>query len=277
MKTKFFALAFLLAAMPAFAQAPVSTFFTSDTAGTVGMLIKYIGTGSAATVEIDGATGDIELEVADVADNTNVDQASVCAGGTAASLDVSDAQCDTFGEVVDLINASTHWRAVLVSALRSDSTNNTMTVLAESQATRTDGLTLYIDSAVADWAGNALVPQGCLTNIRCYMTPQGKLLENPFGGKRVSLRFFQGLSTFDSASLFKVYSVKVSNKAAGSETVTTVFQSATGASTVNAVAQALVNAALPGRPHEKMIVRIESTAATSAFSIQALGEESGVN
>jgi hypothetical protein len=277
MKTKFFALAFLLAAMPALAQNPVSTFFTSDTAGTVGMLIKYIGTGSAATVEIDAGTGDIELEVADVADNLNVDTSSVCAGGTAGSLDVSDAQCDTFGEVVDLINASTHWRAVLVSALRSDSTNNTMTVLAESQATRTDGLTLFIDSAVSDWAGNALVPTGCLTNIRCYMTPQGKLLENPFGGKKVSLRFFQGLSTFDTSSLFKVYSVKVSNKAAGAETVTTLFSASTGASTVNAVAQALVNAAIPGRPHEKMIVRIESTAATSAFSIQALGEESGVN
>ena len=277
MKTKFFALAFLLAAMPALAQNPVSTFFTSDTAGSVGMLIKYIGTGSAATIEVDAGTGDIEFEIADVSDVLNVDPSAVCAGGVANSIDVSDTQCDTFGEVVDLINASTHWRAVLVSALRSDSTNNTLQTLAESQATRTDGLTLYMDSAVSDWAGNALVPIGCLTNIRCYMTPQGKLLENPFGGKRVDLRFFQGYSTYDTSSLFKVYSVKVSNKAAGAETVTTLLSAGTGLSTANAVAQALVNAPIPGRPHEKLIVRIESTAATSTFSIGALGEEYSVN
>ena len=277
MKTKFFALAFLLTALPAFAQAPVSTFFTSDTAGSVAMIIKYIGTTNAATVEVDAGTGDIELELNNVADNLNVDTGSVCAGGVANSLDVSDAQCDTFGEIMDLINASTHWRAVLVSALRTDSTNNTLQTNAEVQATRSDGLALYLDSVVADWAGNALVPTGCLTDIRCYMTPAGKLLENPFGGKYIKLRFLEGLSTFDTSGTFKVYSVKVSNKAAGAETVTTMLNTATGASTVNAVALALSSMPLSGRPNEKMIVRIESTAATSTFTVHALGEEYSVN
>lgn len=273
MKNKLFALLVILVASPAFAQNPVSTQLASDTAGTVAALIKYIGTGSAATIEVDNATGDIEFEIADVSDVLNVDPSAVCAGGVANSLDVSDAQCDTFGEVADLINASTHWRMVLVSALRSDSTNNTLATLAESQATRTDGLTLFLDSAVADWAGNALVPADCLRNIRCYMTPTGKLLENPFAGKRIALRYFAGLSTFDTSSTFNVYSVKVSNKAAGSESALRVFQSVTGASTVNAVAQALANAPIWGRANDKMIVRIESTAATSAFTVQASGEE----
>lgn len=277
MKIKVFALAVLLGALPAYAQAPVSTFFTSDTAGTVAMIVKYIGTTSAATVEVDAATGDIEFELNNVDDSTNVDTAGACLTGVANSLDVSDGGCDTFGEVADMINASTHWRAVLVSALRSDTTINTLQTQAEVQATRTDGLALYLDSAVADWAGNALVPTGCLTNISCYMTPAGKLLENPFGGKRIQLRFLEGLSTFDTTGTFRVYSVKVSNKAAGSEIVTTMLSTATGASTVNAVALSLVTMPLSGRPNEKMIVRIESTAATSTFTVHALGEEYSVN
>lgn len=277
MKKLILTIALLFAALPSFAQNPVATNFTSDTAGTVAALIKYIGTGTAATIEVDGATGDIEFEIADVSDVLNVDPSAVCAGGTANSIDVSDTQCDTFGEVADLINASTHWRMVLVSALRGDSTNNTLTVLAESQATRTDGLTLWLDSAVADWAGNALVPAGCLTNIRCYLTPNNQLLENPFAGKRVSVRFFEGLSTFDTSSNFRIYSVRVSNKAAGSETATTLYLGPTGASTVNAIAVPLTAAPIVGRPHEKVIVRIESTAATSTFTVHANGEESSVN
>lgn len=277
MKNTLFVLAAVLTANTALAQSPVATNFTSDVAGSVGMLIKFIGTASAATVEIDAGTGDIELEIADVADNTNVDVGGVCAGGVANSLDVSDAQCDTFGEVVDLINASTRWRAVLVGALRSDSTNNTLQTMAEVQATRTDGLTLYIDSAVSDWAGNPLVPQGCLTNIRCYMTPTGKLLENPFAGKRIALRYFAGLSTYDTSSTFNVYSVKVSNKASGSETASRILQTATGASTVSATLVALGDAPIWGRPSEKLLVRIESTAATSTFTIRASGEEYGLS
>ena len=277
MKTKFFALTLALLASSAFAQTPVATNFTSDTAGTVAAIIKYIGTGSAATIEVDAATGDIEFEIADVSDVLNVDPSAVCAGGVANSLDVSDAQCDTFGEVADLVNASTHWRMVLVSALRSDSTNNTLQTLAESQATRTDGLALYLDSVVADWAGNALVPAGCLTNFRCWATPNNQLLENPFGGTRTVVQFFEGLSTFDTSSAFRIYSVKSSNKASGTETATTVYTGPTGASTVNAIAVALTAAPIAGRPHEKVIVRIESTAATSTFTVHAYGTRTSVN
>jgi len=279
MKTKILTLAFLLAAPAVFAQNSVATNIASDTAGSVAMLIKYIGTGSAATVEIDAATGDIELEVNNVADNTNVDQSSVCAGGTANSLDVDDAQCNTFGEVVDLINASTHWRAVLVGALRSDTLVNTLQTMAEVQATRTDGLALYLDSAVADWAGNPLVPQGCLTDIRCYMTPQGKILENPFAGKMIDLRWLAGYSTYDTASNFYIYSVKNSYRGNGTlaETVTTLWQEATGASTANKQLTQFQYFGLLGRPHERLVVRIVSTTNTSTFFLQAYGREMSVN
>lgn len=272
MRKIIFTLAVLAFAVPALAQAPVATNVTSDTAGTVAAIIKYIGTGTAATVEVDAATGDIEFEIANVDDSTNIDTAAVCAGGVANSLDVSDAQCDTFGEVADLINASTHWRMVLVSALRSDSTNNTLTTAAEASAMGATGYVLYLDSAVADWAGNALVPAGCLTDYRCWANGS-KLYENPSGGKRVYLRYLSGFSTYDTASTFNVYSVKMSQKAAGASTATNIYQIATGASTANATAVDLSDVGIWGRPNEKLIVRIESSTNTSTYTVRALGEE----
>lgn len=273
---KLFALAFLIST-PAFAQVPLSGHVSSDTAGSPAMLIKYIGTGSAATVEIDAATGDIELEIADVADNTNVDTGSVCAGGVANSLDVSDAECNTFGEILDLINASTHWRAVLVGALRSDSTNNTLAVLAESQATKTAGLTLYFDSAVSLTTSIAMVTPNCQTDISCYMNPNGSLRENPYGGTQTDVRWVEGYSTFATTGTFNIYSVKVSQKAAGSENVMTLHSEVTGATGTNKQLTQFQYYGLLGRPHDKVIVRITDTGASSAFNLHAYGFQRSVN
>jgi hypothetical protein len=268
---KFLALAFVLLAVPALAQTPVSGHISSDTAGSVAMIVKYIGTGSNATVAVDAATGDIEFKVAAAADNLNIDTGSVCAGGVAASLDVSDAQCDTFGEVVDLINASTHWRAVLVGALRTDTTNNTLTTIGATQATRADGLALYFDSAVSLTTTVALVPPGCLTDIRCYMTPSGKLLENPFGNQQIDVRWVEGFATYATTGEFEIYSVKPSNKASGSENVMTLHQEVSGASGTNKQLTQFQYYGVLGRPHDKVLVRITTTGASSAYNLHAYG------
>lgn len=276
----FVALALLLA-LPVSAQTTVATNFTSDTAGTVCALIKFIGfqaatptTSPLGSVAVDAATGDIALTVNGVGDNLNVDTGSVCAGGTANSLDVSDAQCDTMGEIADLVNASTHWRMVLVSCLRSDSSNNTLQTLAPTNANLAEGVPLYLDSVVADWAGNALVPAGCLTDIQCWgIGPYGPIVRNPFGGTQTEVKFLEGLSTYDTSSTFNIYSVSVANAAANqTSTATRIYQAATGATGTNAVAIPLTGASIKGLPDQKVIVRIESTAATSAYTVHATGE-----
>lgn len=278
MKTKFFALAFLLGALPAFAQNPLSGHVSSDTAGSVAMLIKYIGSSASATTDVAvAAGGDMTFRVAGVA-STTINSAAVC-GATAGTLDLSTpaATCDTLGEVVDVINATADWRAVLVAGLRSDSSDNTLTTFAVASAVRSDGLAIYFDSAVSLTTSIALVPPGCLTNIRCYMTPAGKLLENPFGGKQIDVRWVEGYATWATTGTFNIYSVKVSNKASGSENVMTLHSEATGASATNKQLTQFQYYGLLGRPNDKVIVRITTTGASSAFNLHAYGFERPVS
>jgi hypothetical protein len=269
----------LVATLPlAYSQSayPVAGHVGSDTTASPAMIVKYIGTGSSATVAVDASTGDIEFKVATVDDSANIDTATVCAGGTAASLDVNDAQCDTFGEVVDLINASTHWRAVLVGALRTDSLNNTLTTIGATQATRIDGLTLYFDSAVSVTATVPLIPEVCKTDIRCYMTPAGKLFENPYAGKETQVRWVEGYSTWNTTSNFVIYSVKPVQKSAGSETVTTLWSEPAGATGTNKQLTAFQYLGLKGRPHEKVLVRIVDTSTGTTFILHAYGVQTDI-
>jgi hypothetical protein len=92
----------------------------------IAIRIQYIGT----SINTDGsdrprvdvnAGGDLVFTVDGAAD-TGIGLPT--ANGT---IDVSDASANTFGEVVDGINASTNWRAILVDVLPSTSANNTLT------------------------------------------------------------------------------------------------------------------------------------------------------
>ena len=133
MKIKTLVLAFLLVAPAAFAQIgsaqgnPVPVTLSSDTAGSVAMLVKYVGTSTSATTDVAvAAGGDMTFRIAGAADTAvnTVAQGSLC-GATPGTLDLSTpaGTCDTLGEVVDVINASGDWIAVLVDGLRSDLTD----------------------------------------------------------------------------------------------------------------------------------------------------------
>jgi hypothetical protein len=268
MKTKLlFALA-VLAATPSFAQQPVYGHVGSDTAGSVAMLVKYIGTTGSATTDIAvAAGGDMSFRVAGQAD-TSVN--------TTGTIDCSTppAGNDTLGEVVDLINASTNWRAVLVGALRSDSSDNTLTTFAVTAAQKAEGVPLYFDSAVSLTTSIALIPENCKTDIRCFLTPAGKLLENPSGGTQTEVKWVEGYSTYATTGTFNIYSVKPSNKTGtGAETVTTIWSEVTGASGTNKQLTQFENVGLKGRANEKVIVRITDTGASSAFFLHAYGHQ----
>ena len=277
-------LAFLLAATGAFAQqtvTPVGRNLNSDTAGSVAMLVKYVGTSTSATTDVEvEAAGNMVFRVAGSADaavNT-VALGSPC-GATPGTLDLSTpaATCNSLGEVVDVINASGTWIAVLVDGLRTDLSDNTLTVRAVTAGVTASGVPLYFDSTVSLHATVALLPTGCETNIRCFATPANKILENPIGGTYTSLRNLEGQSAFATTSTWQVFSVKSSNKPSGSETVTTLMTAATGATGVASNPVALTAPAVIGRPHEKIVVRILNTGASSAFRINVNGERRSVN
>lgn len=256
------------------AQTPVSGHVSSDTAGSVAMLIKYIGTAAAsATTDVAvAAGGDMTFRVAGVA-STTINSGAVC-GVTAGTLDLSTpaGTCDTLGEVVDVINATADWRAVLVGALRTDSSDNTLTTFAVASAMRAEGLPLYFDSAVSLTTSIALIPDNCRTDIRCFMSPRGLLKENPNGGTQTDVRWIEGYSTFATTGTFNVYSVKESNKAGtGSSVISTLHSEVTGATGTNKQLSQFQNYPLIGKPHEKVIVRITDTGASSAFNLHAYG------
>lgn len=276
----------LFAATGAFAQQtvqPVGRVLESDTAGSVAMLVKYVGTSTSATTDVAvAAGGDMTFRIAGAADTAvnTVAAGSLC-GATPGTIDLSTpaATCNSLGELVDVINASGTWIAVLVDGLRTDLTDNTLAALSATTGVAAAGVPLYFDSTVSLHASVALLPTGCHTNIRCFATPSNKLLENPVGGTLTELKYLEGQSAFATTSVWQVFSVKSSNKiGTGVETVTTLMGAGTtGATGVASNPVTLAGAPLVGRGHEKIVVRILNTGASSAFRISVNGERRSVN
>jgi hypothetical protein len=281
--TLFAILAVLLATAPAFAQTPVNQYVSSDDGGIV-LLIKYypgVSTNTSATVA-STSTSDLTFQVASAAYTGFECPVSGALGGI---IDVTNAACNTLGEVVDIINATAEnfatgfFRAVIVDGLRSDSSAALLTAGA-TQATRSDGLPIYSDTSANFAVGEtrALVPIQCRDDISCWVTPQGKLIENPFGGTRTKLTWFEGKSTYGSGtSVLNVYSVKMGQKAAGTSTTTTLWSEAMGATTVNKQFTQFQYVPIYGLPNEKLVVRITNSAAQASVVMLAAGLQEPVH
>ena len=162
------ALAVLLVGSFGMAQLPftgVGTFIEAVNDYTINdenplILIKYVGTAVSGTVDINtnalelfsGANG-AEAAATD-GGSLDVNIGDVC--GTAASaLDVTDTECDTFGELVDVINANTsdhNWVAVLVGAAPGDAIAAATDFVdpADKLCKQVGGCALYPDGSVHD-------------------------------------------------------------------------------------------------------------------------------
>lgn len=176
------ALAFSHTVSEAFALGEGVNYSTSGTTGYNPILIKYIGTSPAGgTVTVDAATGDITLKTGPVG-SSSADATTECpvSGAAGGVIDVSDAACNTLGEVVDAINASSNWLAVIQDGVRTDTSVNTLTTLAETSASKPQGLALAGDVTVSLQVTLALVP--LRDDIRFYHTAGAtpKLNPNPF-------------------------------------------------------------------------------------------------
>jgi hypothetical protein len=133
----------------------------------IGLIIKYIG--SEENGQVDGnATGDILLLDGDLgseaADATAV--ATNC-GAVAGTFDVSDADCDTFGELMHEINASDggggNWIATLVDVPPwADSGASALIMLdpgSPQDAKLPQGYPMLVDTTALDDNFIALLPQ----------------------------------------------------------------------------------------------------------------------
>lgn len=278
MKLKTMLLALLLLVSPAlvpnsFAQTrlPLNGVITTDDTD-VAILLRYVGTQASGTVQV--ASGDILLKhgalASEVADTT----ITGC-GGTAGTLDVDNAACDTLGETLDRINNSANWRAVRIDSVRSDALAGArLNTLAATQANTVAGVGLVWDTSVAFMVTRALLPSGFRT-IDAYLGgPAGiTLTPNPWAGRQTSIQYFNGTSTYASGtSTIQFIEDPIAFAVAGeSAPSTVVFSVAGGATTVNKVIADFEFLPFYCTPSVRCLVRINNSAAASAVTIVAAG------
>ena len=97
------------------------------------IVLRYVGDEDSATVTVSG--GDITFQHGDLA--AEAVDATIDSDDDDGVIDVSDGGADTMGEVVDLINGSANWEAVLVDCLRADASAGYLLDMGEFTLTPT--------------------------------------------------------------------------------------------------------------------------------------------
>jgi len=129
-----------------FPKAPLAILNIDDI--DIGLKVKYVGTAVSSTVTV-SVSGDITFKQGAVGAEA-VDATIDSGGDDPGVIDVSNPSANTFGEVVDMINASPNWEAYLVGTLRADLTDASVgSLLTRSETTlapKTD-LSLFKDTS----------------------------------------------------------------------------------------------------------------------------------
>jgi hypothetical protein len=240
----------------------------------VGLYVKYIGsTAGKPTVEVDAATGDITFKIAGSADTT-----VGCPTIGTGIVDVSDAACDTFSEVINkVIGQSSNWLLAPGAVLGSDTTINTLgTQAATDTNIRTSGVALLLDTAVSFDVAAQLIPPGYTqATFGSFWFQGNRVNPDAFGGVLFALHQFRAASTYGSGtSTLAVYAVKSTFAGApgsGSykEVVRTVWTETGGATTVENQTD-FGNSPLLALG-ERFIFRIENSAALTAPALVVSG------
>src|SRR5574341_990776 len=173
----------------------------------VVLYIKYVGTSASGTMQLDDTAATIILKSgaqgAEAADTTVECPLSAPYAGV---IDLSNAACDTVGEIADVINttAGDICRAAPLDALRSDvvySTNSKLLDKAAASASNVDGAPIYWDTDQKFEDTRLLSPyrdsikywlQGPVNAVRPKLNP------NALAGSRTVLLRYTATSTYGS-------------------------------------------------------------------------------
>lgn len=244
----------------------------------VKLLVRYVGSNSLGGTVTVAAGGDITFSVGAVgasAVDTNLEcDSSIAADGSRSGIFVLSsphANCNTLGEVVDLINASNNWRAVILDGLRSDGTDNTFAALSETAANSVDGLGLLNDGAVALHTTIAVVPLEA-RKMSFYLAGKN-LRANPFSNSRAWVGRVLGQSTYGSGTSAWNYisDAQTYSTSGGASTETTVWNQAAAATATDQEVDFSEVGGFHGRKGEKLLVRVTNSAAMSAANIKVWG------
>ena len=277
----------LLAVTPAFAELPFTGYKargpiagTSTTADdNVALYVQYVGTATTKpTVQV-ASNGDIQFE-----QNGVVDASVACPeGDDDGVIDVSDSACDTMIEVVNAINqGDSNWRAVLVSALGTDSSTDAFATLSETDTNLRIGAPIYYDT---NFAGSAPTVTALVKPVEgppsdgsfFFNGPGGGLNVNPFRG---GVSFLSAVSekktstgTIAATVVYAVFREYRGSPSTGFdlyETIRTVW-SQTGGATATQATLDFSNFPLVSAPGEAFIARIGSSTDITVQNLNAVG------
>lgn len=239
--------------------------------------VKYIGSSADGEVAVDAATGDLTfISGANGSEAASTSFECPVSGALGGVIDVSDASCNTVDEVLEIINASSDWRAGVITAMLTDSSNNTLNTQASTSAKSRNGVVLYNDGAVSFHHSVLLAPTPQSNRAPFWASLAGSSntlnwTQNPFDDSRTVVDFISGVSTYGSGtSTINVYASTLSQGATVSETVRTIYTAAGGATTVAATPTLPTNG-IRANEGERVIVRIVNSAAMTAASLTATG------
>lgn len=214
----------------------------------VAMIIKHIGTAAAATIEVTAA-GDL-LFKEDAAPDVSI---KLPVGGTGGTIDVSDAEADNLGKIVDHINADPNWDAVLVDSLRADATDNKLLLLAAIDAKLAAGRNINSDTSEALFITASIQNSGL---------PSLEEAEQGFLNRAFRIR---SKNTFASGT----NTIQV-HKAVG-DTETQIWTQAGGATTVENEIDFVDTVGIDGTLGGRLVVRIIGSAFMTGF-LEVLGK-----
>ena len=254
---------------------PAQIGFTHATqAGDVALLIKY----NPGSVSLTKPSGTVEtttttlLFKSGLASAEAADSLVTCpSGGTAGTIDLTHADCNTVGEVVDVINASTsdRWKAVNYAALRTDSVNDKFVAAAAASANAAAGLRVVWDTSKTLFAGGVLLPEGA--DIRPFLNNSFALNPKPsqFSLNRAAL-IYADVALTGTTPNFRIYSVApVFSDSGSSETVTLLYDKRIVTATVTTVS--FNGYPILGRKGEKILLRTVATGSAAAPYLYAYG------
>jgi hypothetical protein len=227
--------------------------------------IKYIGTAESGTVQV--ASGNILFKVGVVGSESA--DTTIQAGATPGTIDVTDAAGDTMGEVVDLINASAGWEAVLIDSTRAQDSGaaaNKLLTKAATQAKVPDGITLNFDTNVALVSVIAILPPGLRNSTSPYKKGDGSIdAFFPLAQTEGVIDYVSSLSTFGAGTSIVTF---VAEDSAGN--LTTLFSYASGATTVQ-LDKDLSKTPFRGPMGQRLLVQLTNSSAMATTLLSANG------
>lgn len=245
---------------------------------TVAFYVKYVGTTAGKpTVEVDSSTTrDITFKIAG-----SVDTSVGCPTAGTGIIDVSNAACDTFGEVINkVIGQSTNWVLIPGALLATESSNQTLKALSATDTNiRTTGVAMYFDNQNVNVSADLVsVVIGPPTGANAsFWTSGNKPNPNPFSDLFTFLSFFSEKKTSGGTigntivyAVKSVFSGILGSTASYTETSRVAWSETGGATTVENQTD-FTNFPLIAAPGEHFILRISSSTSISAQAVVGAG------